>query len=302
MSNRQERTAPSSIVAADFLLGPEAFIDRCAMTFGLKEADLTQSDRHALVDALKAGRPRFEIIDTLRSRSNGSDPRHSRPTTNSVPSEWTNFTVQALLERFAPDDPEAFVRQAFAQLLSREATPLDVAENALDLKSGRIERKELITKLAARGRLARLSPDPVFAEAIETKTAKPLTIVLVKYKDGEWILSPDAQFAISKCQDGVFELDEGWFMTGPKRSLPGNAWRLDLSFVQDVQAELVVDVVANAGLDTLFKAVFVGPTQMSARIDLKPWHHFPEVRILKPAQETHVRWLKVREISLVKMS
>jgi hypothetical protein len=288
------------MTALDFLLGPEAFVERCAIALGLRETELTSLDRGALADAIKAGRPRFEILDVIRARRNPLDPDLQRPNCNSVPSEWSSFVVLDLLERFAPENNEAFVRQTFSQLLCREATTLEVIETTFDLKSGRTDRRGLIEKLAKRAGGARLSSVHSVSLPIDRATSEPFKMLLIKYIEGEgWVLAPDITLHVPRPKEGMLtRLEEGWVMTGPKRSLPAGAWRATFELVQADAAEIVIDVVANSGLDVLVRMTLSGPAQVSPCFEIKSWHHFLEVRLFKPTQPEPLRWIKIREISL----
>jgi hypothetical protein len=64
----------TGIDASVFALGPEAFVETCAVCLGLGAAQLSANDREILVAALAGGRPRMDVIDALR-RLQMSHPR-----------------------------------------------------------------------------------------------------------------------------------------------------------------------------------------------------------------------------------
>jgi hypothetical protein len=98
------------------------------------------------------------------------------------------------------------------------------------------------------------------------------------------------------------ETREGWVIAGPKQQFPPGLWRLDVHILQPEDAVIVLDVVANAGIDILAKATLLGPARFSVRVDIRDWHHFIELRLFKPRQPEAAHRLDIRNLSFTRLS
>jgi hypothetical protein len=295
-----------SLSAADFLLGAEAFVERCIAAYADDPSELSAGERAALADAIRAGRPRIEVVEVVRRRFSPLQFPAERPKVSGIAGHWSQFVVSDLLERFAPDDDEAFVRQVYAQTLDRSPSPIDVLEATFDLKSGSISRSELIQRLAARSPACRTSADKLATNsgALAAAWAKMSPEGMFQFRmiefdrAGGWSVAPDMWLQPTQTIDGALKLNEGWVLLGPKRSFPAGSWQLVIDLIQPARANLVIDVVANSGLDVLVKLDLTGPAQLAVPFTIQPWHNFIEVRLMKPAEEESYRWLKPRQLEL----
>ena len=289
----------AGVTAADFLLPAEAFVERCIAAYPGADQLFTLSERGALVAAVRGGRPRIEIVDAVRDRADPETLEATRPRINGLSQGWDKFVVTELLEHYAPDDDVAFVRQVYSQVFDRAPTPVEALEAKFDLKSGRLTRTDLIGRLGARAPSARLSTDLAVAGAGALfNEGKPQIVLLRPAGPDGWIVAPELWVQPAPIENGAFQFQEGWILTGPKRSFPAGWWRLNIDLVQADGAGLVLDVVANSGLDRLLAINLVGSAQFGARFKLDPWHHFVEIRLRRTAQPAERNWLKIRDLSL----
>ncbi len=79
------------------------------------------------------------------------------------------------------------------------------------------------------------------------------------------------------------------------------SWKLSIDIVQPCSAKIILDVVANAGLHVLAKAVFVGSARVALEIIVSEHDHFLEVRLFKPAEQAELRQLKIQELVLTEL-
>lgn len=294
-----------SLQAADFLLGAEPFVERCCAVYAGGESSLTPSESAALADAIRAGRPRIEIVEVVRQRLDPLRYSAERPNVNGVARTWDKFVVTDLLENFAPEDDEAFVRQVYSQLLDRDPSPIEAIEGKFDLK-GQFSRRDFIMRLARRSPSCRLTTDPPpLGVGGGFSTDGKLFFNFITYARGTgWIVAPDVfvqpgvRDHADACSDDMLRLSEGWVIIGPKRSFPSGDWQLAIDLVQPERAKLVLDVVADAGLSVLTKFALAGPARLVVPFRIDPWHNFIELRLLKPVEDEQYRWLKVRQLAL----
>jgi hypothetical protein len=294
-----ERSFSKNFSASDFLLGAEAFVERCVSAFAGSDQVLSAGERAALADAIRMGRPRIEIVETMRRLLMPLASTRDRPQVDGVSQCWGQFIVTDLLERYAPDDDEAFIQQVYAQVLDRSPSSIEALEASFDLK-GRLTREEFIKQLAGRSPACRLSSDvaPAGVGSAMTKDAR-LCFNFIEYAESSgWILAPDVWLQHAPTVDGALRLAEGCVLRGPKRSFPAGDWQLAIDIVQPETATIVVEVVANAGLDVLVKFSLAGPARLVTPFSIEPWHHFVEVRLLKRTEPEQHRWLKMRQLVL----
>jgi hypothetical protein len=301
----RRETAPSAVTVgqssievttADFLLAPDAFVDRCLSAYDKEGRLFTSGERVTLVEAVRAGRPRIEVLDAIRGRSMPGAREETKPRLNSLAGAVDSFVHTELLERYAPDDDEAFIRQIYFQVFGRQATPVEAVEAKFDLKAGRVTRREMIENVVARSPNARLST--AFAGDGIAADGKS-SFVLVRAAADGWAVAPDLWIQPAPTENGAWRLEPGWVLAGPKRTFRSGPWRLDIDILQPQDAQLVVEVAANSGLDLLLTVNLVGPARLSGRFTIGPWHHFLEVRLRRPEQRAELNWLRIRDLSLV---
>jgi hypothetical protein len=290
----------SEMTAADFLLPAEAFVERCIAAHPGADALFSRGERGALVEAVRTGRPRIEVLDAIRGRVDPTALQETRSRIAGLAKGWDEFVVADLLANFAPEDDVAFVRQVYSQVFGREPTSVEALEAKFDLKSGRATRRELIERLGARAPGSHLSTDLIGpGGAALSKTVRPQIVLMRPSGTDSWIVAPEVWVQPAPVKKEAFQFEEGWILAGPKRSFPSGWWRLNVEMDQEDDAELILDVVANGGLDRLLAINLVGPARLGARFKLEPWHHFVEVRLRRMTRPGARNWLRIGDLSLV---
>jgi hypothetical protein len=306
-------SASERVVGEDFLLPPEAFVRRCAERCGPEGAGVTEMELAELAEAVRHGRPRLEILDAMLARCDPTDPRLQRINTAALRRDFRGEVVLDVLLRYAPGDDATFVRYAFEQIVTRPPTGRELLSLDFDLRCGRTDRRAIVNRLTA---LARVEG----VQAVVSGDALPESgpgggawvtggqtidgqgrdlIVFVRQHAGlGWVLAPGYWHQPVETTEDGWTIRPGWVLTGPKRNLARGVWRLDVDFLQGEDATMFLDVVANSGLDILAKALFEGPTHCALRFTIADWHHFVEVRLLKPEETSEKCWVKIRNLSL----
>lgn len=301
-----------------FSLPAREFIEAWAQALALSEDELSAWDREDLAGAIRRGTSRLRVIEALRSRKTVPAGR-GFSLRNDIRRTPDRLALLDVLVRFAPDDDAAFLRYAFERICDREPTAAERLELEFDLRSGRIDRRATIRQITAlaqrEGHLAlwdTLEPDDVRDEPTDAR-AIPAgfaidedgrdTIVLAREIPGRrgWWVGPDIMRQKIKIADGGWMAEEGWLLAGPKRSLQPGRWRLSVNLVQDAQAILVLDVVANSGLDVLHRFQILGPISAAVVVTIEPDHRFIEVRVEIPKGQGRA-WLRARDISMSRLS
>jgi hypothetical protein len=300
------------LTAADFLVTADEFVRRCAKAVGLN--DLSPVEVHLLSDAIQKGKHRLDIVDILISKVDPEDPRLARPNPKFVMREVDSFIIADLLEKYAPDDDREFARFAIDRILGGNATDeqLDAAQGELWLKP---DRRAFLEGLAAR-RMSRGQRAEISARAaagdidgihrLGGATVQPAGqkhIVVVRHEPGiGWTAAANVQVSVADVDKAGWKTHEGWVVAGPKQPFAPGLWRLDVHIVQPEDAVIVLDVVANAGIDILAKATLLGPARFSVRVDIRDWHHFIELRLFKPRQPEAAHRLDIRNLSFTRLS
>jgi hypothetical protein len=294
-----EQAAAGVVAAADFLLAPEAFVEHCLSAHDPDGRLFTKAERGVLIEAILAGRPRLEVLDAIADRADPSARKLTRPHLGDLLRDWDDRLVPDLLERYAPNDEEAFVRQAYSQLLARPPDSTELIKARSDLKSGRTTRRGLMETLAARSTAARHSTGLALKADSGPNSGGAPTFILVRPAGPEsWTLEPDVWLQPAPIRDGALQVSEGWVLFGPKRSFPSGPWRLDIDIEQEETTELALSVTSNGGLDQLLAIELIGPARLKARFTIESWHRLVEVRLYRPAQPAAHNWLKVRDLTL----
>jgi hypothetical protein len=302
MTNNHLSSASTSraLTSEDFLLGAEAFVDRCVTAFNVNSETngLSASERAMLVESLRAGRSRLEIVDVIRQQFVPAFWKTSRPSMNEFEQRWSTFVNVDLLELYAPDDDEAFVRQVFAQTLGRPPSMIEGFEGLFDLKQ--ITRRDFIARIAARSPACRLSSDraDLGPGASLSTSGKRQFRLLTATQTGEYLLAPGVWMQTAPSVDDGLQVSEGFVLTGPKLGFEPGIWTLGVDLIQPDAALLAIDIVANGGIDRLLDVSIAGSARMTLAFKIESWHHFVEVRLLKPAENEMLRRLKIRNLVL----
>jgi hypothetical protein len=300
------------LTAADFLVTADEFVRRCAKAVGL--SDLSPVEVQALSDAIQKGKHRLDIVDILIAKVDPEDPRLTRPNPKFVMREVDSFVIADLLEKYAPDDDREFARFAIERILGGNPADeeLDAAQGQLWLKPDRGAFLEgLAARKMSRGQRAEISARAPAGETggirrLGGGTVEPVGqkhIVVVRHEPGiGWTAAANVQVSVADVEKGGWRTHEGWVVAGPKQPFPPGLWRLDVHILQPEEAVIVLDVVANAGIDVLAKATLLGPARFSVRVDIRDWHHFIELRLFKPRQPEAAHRLDIRNLSFTRLS
>ena len=227
--------------------------------------------------------------------------------------EIDSFVIADLLEKYAPDDDREFARFAIDRILGGNATDdeLDAAQGELWLKP---DRRAFLEGLAARkmsrGQRAEISARAAgdtgeirrLGGAAVEQAGRKHVVVVRREPSGGWTAAPNVQVNVADVENVGWKTQEGWVVAGPKQPFPPGLWRLDVHILQPEDAVIVLDVVANAGIDVLAKATLLGPARFSVRVDIRDWHHFIELRLFKPRQPEAAQRLDIRNLSFTRLS
>jgi len=289
----------ATLCAEDFLLDPEAFVERCIAVYATANRTVGPGERTALVEAIRAGRPRVEVADAVRRLYKGAAEVDRLPSINGIGRQYSTFVDVPLLERFAPDDDEAFVRQLYQQMLGRHPTTVDMKEALFDLRHG-LDRRAFIDRLAARWPGVVLSTQPVDDEAgLSLAADGKLCFRLIEpRRDNGWSIPPAVWLQPVPTVDGALQVRQGMICHGPRRSFPAGSWQAVIDVIQPSNAVLTIDVVANVGLDILVETTVIGSASFAMPFEIASWHHFIEARLQLSKAAPRESWLKLRTFML----
>ena len=301
------------LTAADFLVTADEFVRRCAKAVGLN--DLSPVEVNVLSDAIQKGKHRLDILDILMSKVDPEDPRLTRPNPKFVMREVDSFIIADLLEKYAPDDDREFARFAIDRILGGNPTDdeLDAAQGELWLKP---DRRAFLegprgAENGPRPNAPRYPHAPPRGKSggihrlggVAVQPAGQKHVVVVRHEPGVgWTAAANVQVSVADVEQVGWKTREGWVIAGPKQQFPPGLWRLDVHILQPEDAVIVLDVVANAGIDILAKATLLGPARFSVRVDIRDWHHFIELRLFKPRQPEAAHRLDIRNLSFTRLS
>ncbi len=291
--------AATDLQAVDFLLGPEEFVSRCLAAYSGVTELLTLPQRALLAEAIRAGRPRIEVLEAVRRLANPAHTTSAGTLTNGLAREWDNFVAMDQLIAYAPQNDSIFVEQVYLQTLNRLPTAIEAIEAKFDLKGG-LSRTKFVEQIAQRSPACRLSSDvlPLESGKMIGRDGRLYINLIQQTTNGDWAVPHDVFIQQAPTVDGSLQLNEGLVLAGPKRSLPPGKWHLSLDLVQPESSQIIVEVIANSGLDVLARVDLVGAARMVMAVLVEPWHHFVEVRLFKAAELEHLRKLKIREVLL----
>lgn len=299
---------------ADFLVSAEEFVKRCATAVGLTE--ISPIDVEILAKAIRNGTSKLDILDVLMNRADPLDARLSRPNPSAVTREIDSFVVVDLLERYSIDDDREFARFAYDKILGEAPNDeeLDAAQAYLLRSADRYSFLEtLVARKISRGQRAEISSKRAPSDHEPAQRLRHIggnllalngetTFVVVRHEPGMgWAAGDNVQVNAS-IRDGKWKPNLGWFVVGPKKSFVPGLWRLNVHLIQPKGATIILDVVANAGIDVLTRATLLGSANLGLRLDIKSWHHFLEVRLFKPEEGPDNNVLDIRDVSLVRIS
>lgn len=295
---------------ADFALPNDAFVQRCLTLAQLTEEKIGTIAYHQLIESLNAGKTRFEVAQAIAHLASPQTQGSTDFLYNALSQEMEIFIVAELLINFAPDNDAAFLAFTANKILGRAPKINELLSLEFDLRRKKITRLASIEYLVAIARsegrhvicegLGRASSTPGIGFTFDAE-GKSQFLAIQSLENNGWAVSP--HFIRQKIQfekDG-WKLNPGWVFSGPKESFIAGTWLLELDFIQPPLAKLVIDVIANSGLDVLFYQEFIGSATVSVKLDINKNHKFLELRLLKPHQDNHLCWLMPRRFALVNL-
>ena len=296
-----------------FSLPPAAFVDAWARALALSEKEFTPSDRDIFVRAAQTGSSRLKIVDALYARKWVSRSVQNDRHAHDICRVDDHFVVLENLEKFTPDNDANFVGYAFRQVCAREPTSTELLTFDFDLRRGAVDRRATIKKIV---RIANLegrpalwdslsleedASDPTCARTMPTGFAydeegRESLIFVRELPQGGWMVAPDILQQLPKVEQRGWLIEQGWLLTGPKRSVRPGCWRVDLNILQNDNV-LLLDLVANSGLDVLQQISICGSFSGSFCVTLASHHRFIELRLLARDSSTDW-WINPRNISM----
>ena len=295
----------------DFALQTEDFVRKCIELACLPSICKSNNVFHQFVSALRAGHTRMSVAKAVAHLAAPSLEYMNDPTYNSIIQPMDNHIVTDMLLNFAPNNDVAFLEFSAKKILGRNPEEGELLSIEFDLRRHTISRRGCIDWLT---RYAKAAGRNVVYEDINPSLAHPNNFGFSSDAAGakqyvavnstgfaSWEHAPNIIAQNHTIQKARWEIQPGWLITGPKVSFEPGIWLLKLDFIQPDDATLVVDVVANSGLDVLFCQEFTGSVAASIKINIKESHFFLELRLLKPVQVPSLCWITPRKIALVKL-
>jgi|GEM_PF-2500383 hypothetical protein len=309
---------------AMFGLPAADFVEAVCAFFDVDEARLPAQDRSALVQSLSEGRSRLDVFGAIsRTSSAGRLATMYDSPLNAIMHDSDAYFVQDVLERYAPDDDEAFLIHACQQILGRRNSELEHLACKYDLRRGTVTRGELLDRLVrqarSEGRLIglasimrdspELSPAPPRSPSaigwpgmlgINAKGQEEFTLCRSDARGG-WLVLKNHLMQDISIVDGFWKVGPGFLLAGPKYTLTPGTWQLSVEITQPDDARLELDVVANSALDVSFATTIIGSFSGSILVRIQPHHLFNEIRLAKPDQPAEAMFVRIDKIELVRL-
>lgn len=295
----------------DFALQPEEFVQKCIDVACLQSITKDTPIFHQYVSALRTGRTRISVANAIAHFANPILVNTSNFTYNSLNQTMDNYLVTDMLLNFAPDDDIAFMTFAANKILGRAPKNGELLPIEFDFRRKIVTRLECINWLTQH---ARASGRNLIFEGLHSSSAIPNNfgfsydengskqfVAVNSNGFGSWQYAPNIISQNHSVNGSRWHVQSGWLMAGPKVSFEPGTWLLKLDFVQPESSALIIDVVANSGLDVLFCQEFVGSVAACIKLNIEKFHFFLELRIFKPLQDSNLCWITPRKIVLVKL-
>lgn len=276
----QEHAVPAALQPADFVLDPEAFLQRCHAAFPSPLLPPDGPESKALLAALREGHPKLDIVAAFKFAQNHATPEIAPRRDAELRHQLRHHPKDEDLVALAPEDDRLFVDLVFAHFFSTEPAPMDRLAAYAQLKSGTKSRKTLIQWLAAMSSARAVrwagSDDEAHDEVV---IAAPLPQSVEIGIDASMWLQPPPSPATPH-----IKLKPGWVLAGPKRDLRPGSWTLEVQLWQPIGARIAIDIVANGGLRVLARFELDGPASLAAAFNVLSSDQLVEARIYKPRQ------------------
>ncbi|MFD9896899.1 hypothetical protein [Mesorhizobium sp. NPDC059025] len=303
----------------------ESFVEAWAAALDLTENELPMADRLDLANAIRKGTSRLRIIDALGARTATVPAKLYRNTAMHVLTRKPDqFSVIESFTQFAPENDAAFLQYIFTQICDRDPSAGERLSLEFDLRRGVATRSEVVKRVVASAHRDgttvlwdTLQPTREIekAQSADPTDARIMPAGLVVDKNGQetlvfvrevenvgWMIGPDLLRQPLSISDNGWNVYPGWLIVGPKRSFTEGLWLLSLDLVQEKNAEIDVEIVANSGLDILQSLTIVGSFSGTVCVGIEHEHRFIELRIRVHERNSKSRWLRPRNIAMQRAS
>ncbi|MBA8879370.1 hypothetical protein [Phyllobacterium myrsinacearum] len=262
----------------------------------------------------------MKIIDALRAASPETNGKIGDFSAQVVRRPADQFALLENFTRFAPDSDVAFLRYSFSKILGREPTDKERLAFEFDLRRGTRTREEAVKQIVGIARrdggvslwdtLTETGDLPGKADNSEARTLPAglsydlngqETLIFVREAPGSgWMIGPDLLRQPVNVVDDGWRVSPGWLLVGPKRSLQAGSWRVQIDLVQEMNAKLAIQLVANSGLDVLQEVTIAGSFVGNLSTEIGTEHRFIELRVKVIETGNETSWVRLRDISMVR--
>ncbi|WP_421358105.1 hypothetical protein [Agrobacterium rosae] len=319
MDDNSKSFAPNDrrLSSEQFAADPDVFVKSLAETMDIEVEEETLS---LLSERLRSGATRQEIVrafQNMKGLPQELDHANAALNYSRLGVAGAAVLVENLLS-FAPNNNRAFVIRAFSQVLGRHPTDVELARLTHKIDVSGCSRLDLLvdlnTKSISEGMLVNWDSAERFEET-ETKKVQRLIestgfrsvskgssekFTLCQYSNGQWELAPSMMCRPDEIQADSWRISDGFFLTGPKAHISQGDWLLEIDIVQPASACVIIDVVANLGVDRLLYITAYGNLRGSFRFEKLHTHAFLEVR-LQTKDAVPCQWISVQNVQLRKM-
>lgn len=127
------------------------------------------------------------------------------------------------------------------------------------------------------------------------------TLIFVREVPGSgWMIGPDLLRQPVNVVDNGWKVSSGWLLVGPKRGFQAGPWRIQIDLVQELNAKLAIQLVANSGLDILQEVTIAGSFTGNLSTEIRAEHRFVELRVKVIDTGSETSWVRLRDISMVR--
>ena len=317
-SSGAELHTPSAV---DFAANPREFVENVAdrMKLIIDEPTLRK-----LTERITSGATRESIIRSLQNIKGQTYPTDEA--TVALNFARFGYAGAALVidnvVSFSPADARAFVVYAVSQVLDRHPSDVELARFTHQLETNLITRMDLLSILndvaVGEGRQIAWDNAELLAtraesldiigsnRLVQTSGFRTLskgsdeTLSLCRFVVNRWEIAPSMNSNADEVNVDSWTVSDGFILTGPKAHLIEGNWLLELDIVQPERACLVIDVVANAGIDRLLHLTVHGNVRGSFSFDKLRTHAFTEVR-LRVQNSIPGQWVSIQNVGLRKV-
>lgn len=303
-----------------FSSAPRDFINSHASKLNMSNVELDDVTIDYLITKMEHGVTRFQILNALKRLQGDKvvdDAMQLRleAARLAIPGQ---LLVYENLIGFAPQNNLAFVKHAFRQVLARAPSEPENVRLCHELETGALTRPTLLKRL---DRMARMEGIDIkwdsftdISSALEDSDGDLLTtsglygideqgrptISLCNSGESGWSIGDGVDVTIIDAFDGRWRFNEGFFLKASPSRLPHGVWCVEMNIAQPGEGEIVLDVIANAGLSQLLSTRFRGSVSASFVFEKDTAHTFIQVR-LRSINNKSISWAAVQRLRLVRL-